>query len=99
LDRNEIDAYAKVDLGELGCHYIKPPLGLMPKAIHDENRMDDIKEAVNRMFVTNDKVCLAWIEEYNELCDIYHRGGRDEKTTEKEIFQKRQNYFEKQRIF
>ena len=47
---------------------VKPPLGLVPRRIHNENRVSDIKQAVNRMFDADSCVDVAWIEEYNELC-------------------------------
>jgi len=48
--------------------YVKPPLGLVPRFIYNENRLSDIKQAVNRMFDADSCVDVVWIEEYNELC-------------------------------
>jgi hypothetical protein len=47
--------------------YHKPPLGLKPRYIHEEQRIDEIKEAVFRMFNANEDVNVDWIREYNEL--------------------------------
>lgn len=45
----------------------KPPLGLKPRFIYEEERRDEIKEAVFRMFNANVGVNTDWIREYNEI--------------------------------
>ncbi len=45
----------------------KPPLGLMPKKLHDSSRMLEIMNAVIRYFRDCKSVPIEWIEEYNEL--------------------------------
>ena len=47
----------------------RPPLGLVPKFIIDEKRLNEIKKAIDRYMDENYKIPLKWIEEYNELCD------------------------------
>jgi DNA-directed RNA polymerase subunit RPC12/RpoP len=47
--------------------YRKPPLGLKPRFIHEEERRDGIKKAVVRMFNANEGVSVDWIREYNEI--------------------------------
>ena len=46
---------------------IKPPLGIKPKFIHDEQRREELKQAINRYFEANKPIPMEWIEEYNEL--------------------------------
>jgi hypothetical protein len=45
----------------------KPPLGLMPKHIHEAKRKQEILEAVMRYMNRNKAVPIEWVEEYNEL--------------------------------
>ncbi len=45
----------------------KPPLGLKPKFIHDEERRDNIKASVSRYLEYGKKIPVEWIEEYNLL--------------------------------
>lgn len=45
----------------------KPPLGLMPKDIHDMQRRADIIAAVVRYANAGMKIPMEWIEEYNAL--------------------------------
>ena len=47
--------------------YTKPPLGLKPRCIHHEQRINEIKEAVVRMFNANHTINVEWIREYNEM--------------------------------
>ena len=46
----------------------KPPQGLIPKKIHDKNRLDDIKNAVIRYLEEDKEIPSEWIQEYNDLC-------------------------------
>ncbi|NGM81226.1 hypothetical protein G5B47_02235 [Paenibacillus sp. 7124] len=55
--------------------YIKPPLGLTPRFIVEERRIDEIKAAVTRYFDAGRKVPADWIAEYNELVE---RKGHEE---------------------
>jgi hypothetical protein len=53
----------------------KPPLGLMPIRIHQENRFDEVCAAITRYYNAGLKIPIEWIVEYNELIDIiikYH---------------------------
>jgi hypothetical protein len=45
----------------------KPPLGIMPRYIHDEQRLNDLCLAINRYITGNKAIPIEWIEEYNEL--------------------------------
>jgi len=48
----------------------KPPLGLIPKKIKDEERLLDICEAIARYISVNKKIPPEWLKEYNELTEI-----------------------------
>jgi len=45
----------------------KPPLGLIPKFVYQEQRIIDITKAIERYTVAKKTVPREWIEEYNEL--------------------------------
>jgi hypothetical protein len=51
----------------------KPPLGLIPKRIHDKNvkieRYNDVCSAIARYYHARLKINIEWIEEYNDLVD------------------------------
>jgi len=53
--------------------FIKPPIGLMPKTIHDErvnrDRLNEVRSAITRYIDAGLKVSVEWIEEYNELIE------------------------------
>lgn len=46
---------------------IKPPLGLVPKAVVQLQRLEDIKKAIARYYNAELEIPLEWVEEYNEL--------------------------------
>ena len=51
----------------------KPPLGLMPKGIHQYKRMISITEAMERYSKEDKHIPLAWVEELKELLEeLYH---------------------------
>ena len=49
----------------------KPPIGLMPRKIHEENvkakRFNEVCGAITRYYNTGMEIDIEWIEEYNEL--------------------------------
>lgn len=45
----------------------RPVLGLKPRAIHESQRIDEIKTAILRYLDSGYEVPVCWIEEYNEL--------------------------------
>jgi hypothetical protein len=51
-----------------------PPLGLIPKFIHDELRLISIQRAMSRYKDANKDIPLAWTKEYNELILKYNDG-------------------------
>lgn len=59
----------------------KPPLGLMPKKIHDlrvnTKRLNEVRGAIARYYDAGLKINVEWIEEYNELIEsvgnYYHQ--------------------------
>jgi hypothetical protein len=48
----------------------KPPLGLTPKWIIDEHRMQDIHEAIMRYNQAHKEIPSEWIQEYISLCNV-----------------------------
>lgn len=50
----------------LGTH-VKPPLGLRPRYIADEHRMNEIRCAVRRYMDAGLALPCEWIAEYNEI--------------------------------
>lgn len=46
---------------------IKPPLGLTPREIWVAQRVQDIREAIQRYTEANMPIPQDWIEEYNDL--------------------------------
>jgi hypothetical protein len=57
--------------------FIKPPIGLLPKNIHDErvntDRLIEVRGAITRYLDAGLKVSVEWIEEYNELVERLKR--------------------------
>lgn len=47
--------------------FIKPPIGILPRYIHEEQRIESIKGAMNKYINENKKFPTEWLEEYNEL--------------------------------
>lgn len=45
----------------------KPPIGLKPKYIWEQERLGEICDAVIRYYNEGLQIPIAWIEEYNEL--------------------------------
>lgn len=45
----------------------KPPIGLMPRKLFIEGRIQDIKDAIQRYSESNKEIPTEWTEEYNDL--------------------------------
>ena len=50
----------------------RPPLGVKPKWLHDEERREELKFAIERHLAESEEIPVEWVEEYNELT---HGGG------------------------
>ena len=50
----------------------KPPIGLMPKKIHDEKRAAEIVLAMSRFLEGNMAIPREWVAELLEFYDRYH---------------------------
>lgn len=52
----------------------KPPLGLIPKQLHEERvkaeRFDEVRSAITRRCDAGLKIDKEWIDEYNELAEL-----------------------------
>lgn len=47
----------------------RPPIGLYPRFLHDEKRLDDVTQAILRYIDAHKVVPTEWWEEYNELAE------------------------------
>lgn len=47
----------------------RPPIGLYPRFLHDEKRLDDVTQAILRYIDAHKVVPAEWWEEYNELAE------------------------------
>ena len=60
----------------------KPPMGIIPRKIHRQLRIEDLKGAINRYTLQTKLIPFEWVEEYNELIEeidlINKRGKVDE---------------------
>ena len=56
----------------------KPPLGLIPKWIRQEERQKEICQAIIRYFNANKKIPIEWIEEFNKNNKIMKSKKKDE---------------------
>ena len=51
----------------------KPPLGIIPRHLHIEKRIDEIKFAIERYIAQKIPIPIEWFEEYNELVIKYRQ--------------------------
>ena len=47
--------------------WIKPPIGIMPKWVHDAFRLQAVRDCIERYLEAGLMVRVEWIEEYNQL--------------------------------
>jgi len=47
-----------------------PPIGIVPKFIHDERRFKDLKKTIKRQIKHYNYINPKWIIEYNELLEV-----------------------------
>jgi len=45
----------------------KPPIGLTPKFIHDEKRLNEVQGAIVRYYNAGLTIPIKWVKEYNKL--------------------------------
>ena len=59
----------------------KPPLGLIPKILHDDlvkvERFNEVCGAIARYYDARLKIKIEWIEEYNELVEYMNKSEKD----------------------
>jgi len=48
----------------------RPPVGLVSRMVHDDDRMLAIQRAMNRYMAEKIPVPMEWIEEYNALAKL-----------------------------
>lgn len=64
-DKNQCVEYINIEVKE------KPPLGVESKYVWDMQRINDLKEAIDRYCKANITAPIEWIEEYNDLVKLY----------------------------
>lgn len=73
LKEKENNEFAKSDVREVDDSVIEPPLGLMPRKLHNEKvktaRFNELREAISRYYNAELEINIEWIEEYNELIE------------------------------
>ena len=47
----------------------KPPIGLMPKKYHDQQRAKSIAEAIDRYIAAKMNIPKEWVTELNEILE------------------------------
>jgi len=47
----------------------KPPIGLMPRKLHLEQRLSDLCAAISRYFSSGKKIPVEWLNELNDIID------------------------------
>ena len=47
----------------------RPPIGLYPRFLHDEKRLDDVTQAIQRYMNAHETVPAEWWDECNELVE------------------------------
>lgn len=47
----------------------EPPLGIMPKRLHDKHRKEELRQAIYRYLSEGLRINPEWIEEYNNLIE------------------------------
>ncbi|CAI3674294.1 hypothetical protein CNEO4_620037 [Clostridium neonatale] len=58
-----------ITLNESGFSVKRPPLGITPRFILDEERREEIIDAMNRYLYKNKRIPSEWLEELNEIQD------------------------------
>ena len=49
----------------------KPPIGVVPKYLHDSIRQGSLAEAIKRYVEAKIQIPIEWVEEYNEISERY----------------------------
>ena len=65
--QSEIDEQERQDELEDTCMFRKPLLGVMPRYIWEEQRMQALIGAINRATNAKTEIYIEWVKEYNEL--------------------------------
>ncbi|ASB90845.1 MULTISPECIES: hypothetical protein [Bacillus] len=62
IEEKENSSYSASPIG-----FVKPPIGVKPRFIHDEQRAEELSGAIMRYIQANKSIPTEWLEEYNEL--------------------------------
>lgn len=44
------------------------PIGVMPRWLHNEKRLSEVRDAIQRYAEATLPIPVEWLEEYNDLC-------------------------------
>lgn len=66
LEQFKIEQDNKEPAPEVPIKSIKPPIGLIPLKLHNEQRHNEVRNAICRYIEANLPVPEEWLEEYNE---------------------------------
>jgi hypothetical protein len=72
-----VEVIKEIVVEEDGTMNKKPPIGILPKHIHDEMRFIKIGEAIIRFVEARCQIPEEWIYEYNDLAnriDLFKEG-------------------------
>ena len=47
----------------------KPPLGIMPQKVHDDQRREDLGASISRRIAAEIEIPIEWVDEYNEIIE------------------------------
>ena len=67
LFKNFIRDYKKVMVEDTPPTSTAPPLGIIPKYLHDEKRFNEIAKAIYNYSLQGLQIPIEWVQEYNEL--------------------------------
>ena len=56
----------------------KPPIGLIPRWLHRDNRFIEVCGAIVRYYDAGIKIPLKWVEEYNDLIGESQKGKQQQ---------------------
>jgi len=54
------------EYNDVSSYSIKPPIGLMDKKFHEEERFTEVRRAITEYYNSGLEINIDWIKEYNE---------------------------------
>ena len=78
INNKNNEKYIILEWSEFMEKAIKPPIGIKPKYIWEQERFDDIFRAISEYYNAGLKIPVEWIEEYNELIGVTKENGLED---------------------